>query len=121
MRDARGRHVPLAAYFHFVLGADPLKLARLGRCNDVKDGGYEWPRVLHPVGCSAHEDDPVGKRRDVVLELDTAVHRDGDIVISPRMRRRRSLFLPPVQPRPTTVSTWWLCSWGPRSTGSCSS
>ncbi len=53
--------MPLAAYFQFVLGADPLKLARLGRCNGVEDGGYEWPQVLHPVGCGAHEDDPVGK------------------------------------------------------------
>ena len=74
--------MPLAAYFQFVLGADPLKLARLGRCNGVEDGGYEWPQVLHPVGCGAHEDDSVGKRRNIVLELDTAVHRNEDVVIA---------------------------------------
>src|SRR3972149_8302383 len=40
---------------------------------------------------------------------------------SPPIRRRRSPFLMPAQPRPTTVATLCLASVAARSSGSCSS
>jgi hypothetical protein len=62
-------------------GPHASKSPRLGRCDGVDDQGYKGPEVHHAVGRGANEDDPEREGRDVLLELDAAVHGDEDVVV----------------------------------------
>lgn len=76
--------------------------------------------MLHAMGYGTNDDDAERERREGLLERDAVIHRDRHIVW-PRMRRNRSPFLTPAQPRPTTVSTLWPGSSRERAAGRFSS
>jgi hypothetical protein len=63
-------------------GADPLDPARLGRGDGGDDRRYEWAQVLRAIGSGANEDYTEKERRDLLLELDAAVHCDQNIVMA---------------------------------------
>jgi hypothetical protein len=64
-------------------GADSLDPAWLGRGDGGEDRRHERAQVLHAIGSGANDDYTERQRRDLLLELDTAVHRDQNIIVAP--------------------------------------
>jgi hypothetical protein len=55
----------------------------LDRGDGGEDRRHEWAQVLHAIGSGTDDDYAERERRDVLLELDTAVHCDQNVVIAP--------------------------------------
>src|SRR6266545_3782625 len=99
--------------------SDALNLARGGRSDCGENRRNERPEVLQAIGCGMRDDDTEWERRDWLLELDAAVHRDQDIVVAAHPAQKLAIL--DSSPRPTTVSTSWPARSKARSTGRCSS
>jgi hypothetical protein len=64
-------------------GADPLNPAWLGRGDGGEDCRHKRAQVPHAIGSGTNDDDTERERRDLLLELDTAVHCDQNIKVAP--------------------------------------
>lgn len=63
------------------LSADAAELAGPESWERLKDRGNEWLEMHHSVGRGENEKHPERQRRDVLLELDTLVHREQRVVL----------------------------------------
>jgi hypothetical protein len=57
-----------------------LDVAWLGRGDGGEDRRLEWAQVLHAIGSGTNDDNPERDNRDLLLELNTAVHCDQNII-----------------------------------------
>jgi len=64
-------------------GADALDLSWPRRGDGCENRRHKRPQVLHAIGSGSDDDDAEGERRDLMLELDTAVHCDQNIKVAP--------------------------------------
>ena len=80
-------------------GTDSPDLARLGRGDSGEDRAHERPQVLHAVGSGTNDDYTKRQNRDLLLELNTAVHCDQNIITI----RHASQELTVLDTRPTAA------------------
>src|SRR6266567_6081432 len=64
------------------LGPNALNAARGDGSDSREDRRNQRRKVLQPIGCGVHDDDPEREPRDWLLELDATVHCDQDIVVA---------------------------------------
>ena len=64
-------------------GANSLDLAWLGRSDSGEDRWHKRAQVLYAVGSGTNDDYTKRQRRDVLLELDAAVHCEQNIISAP--------------------------------------
>lgn len=62
--------------------ADPSDPARLSHADGIENRRHQRAQVLHAIGLGANDDDTERQIRDLLLELDTAVHRDQNIIMA---------------------------------------
>lgn len=58
----------------------------------VEDRWHERPEVPEAAGCGTDKHDAEREPRDVLLELNTAVHRDEDVVVPAHALQKRGIL-----------------------------
>ena len=75
-------------------GTDSLDPTRLARGDGVEDRGHERAEVQHAIGSGSDDDYGKRKRRDLLLELDAAVHCEQHVISVPHAPEQLAIFDP---------------------------
>jgi hypothetical protein len=78
-------------------GANAQYESGLDREESGEDRRHKQPQIPHTVSRRANEDDAEWQCRNVLLKLDTPVHRHEDIIVTPHAEQQLAVL----DPRPT--------------------